>query len=150
MPVGDICVRDVVIASKTTTTQEAAALMRKNHVGDLIVAEDQSDGSKIPIGIVTDRDVVISVIATRLDPTVYTVGDLLARDLVTASEDEGVFECIQRMRLAGVRRMPVVDRKGALVGIVSVDDLVALFAEELTALSKLISHEQVHENYTKV
>jgi len=81
---------------------------------------------------------------------VYTVGDLVARDLVTVSEDQGVFESIQHMRMNGVRRMPVVDRQGGLVGIISVDDVVQLLSEEMISLAKLISREPVLEARSKV
>jgi len=150
MPIGDVCIRDVVVASKNITVREAALLMRRNHVGDLVITEENADGRQIPVGIVTDRDIVLSVIATALDPAVYTVGDLVSRDLVTVSEDQGVFESIQHMRMNGVRRMPVVDRQGGLVGIISVDDVVQLLSEEMISLAKLISREPVLEARSKV
>jgi len=150
MPIGDICVRDVVIAAKDMTVREAAKLMRQNHVGDLVVTEENTGGRHIPLGIVTDRDLVLSVIATTLDPSVFTVGDLLIRDVVTVSEDQGIFESIQHMRKNGVRRMPVVDRHGGLVGIISIDDLIQLLGEEMGLLAKLLSQEQLREAQTKV
>ena len=149
MPIGDVCVRDVAITSKSTTIQEAASLMRQHHVGDLIVTEEDADGHKLPVGIVTDRDIVVSVIALELDPAVYTVGDLVARELVCVSDDQGIFECIQRMRTHGVRRMPVVGRDGGLIGIVSVDGLIQLLSEEMSALAQLISRERVREAWIK-
>ena len=150
MPIGDVCIRDVAITGKSTTIRDAALLMRRNHVGDLVVTEEDQSGRQIPMGIVTDRDIVLSVIALALDPTVYTVGDLVARELVTVAEDQGIFECIQRMRTNGVRRMPVVDGHGGLIGIVSVDDLIQLLSEEMSALAKLISRGQVREARVKV
>ena len=148
MPIGNVCVRDVIVAHRTTTVEEAAHIMRQQHVGDLVVVE-ADHGRRIPAGIVTDRDIVISVVATKLDPKVFTLGDLLTRNLVTAREDEGVFECIQHMRRKGVRRMPIVDQEGSLVGIVSVDDLVQLLGEELGELGRLISREQEKEVQTR-
>jgi CBS domain-containing protein len=150
MPIGDVCVRDVVTASKETTVQEAAVLMRRHHVGDLLLVEEKVKGRQVPLGIVTDRDIVLSVIATKLDAAVFTLGDLVVRDLVTATEDQGIFECIQQMRMNGVRRMPVVDRHGGLVGIISVDDLIQLLSEEMSALAKLISREQTRESRSKI
>jgi CBS domain-containing protein len=144
MPVSEICVRDVVVASRETPVQEAAHLMRQNHVGNLVVV-DQRNGSQVPVGIVTDRDITVSVVATKLDPSVFTVGDLMAQDLVVAREDQGIFETIRQMRTNGIRRMPVVGRDGKLIGIVSVDDLIQLLAEEMNELSKLINHEQARE-----
>jgi CBS domain-containing protein len=148
MPIGEVCVREVLVANRTTTVQEAARLMRHHHVGNLVVV-DAPNGHRIPTGIVTDRDIVLSVVATKLDPAVFTLGDLLTEELVTVREDQGIFECIQKMRTKGVRRMPVIDAEGSLVGIVSVDDLIQLLGEEMSELGKLISREQVKETRSK-
>jgi len=145
MPIGDVCVRDVVIAGPEMTVHQAAALMAKHHVGNLVVAREEPGGFVVPIGIITDRDIVRNVVAEKLDPASFTLGDLGARDLVTAWEDQGIFECIREMRINGIRRMPVVDRRGGLVGIISLDDLVQLLAEEMGELAKLITREQAHE-----
>jgi CBS domain-containing protein len=146
MPIGDVCSREVLVATPETTVTEAARLMRQHHVGDLVVVER---GSFVPTGIVTDRDLVLSVIATGLDPTIFTIGDLVTDKLVTVREDLGVFECIQKMRTKGVRRMPVMDAQDKLVGIVSVDDLVQLLGQELSELGRLISREQAKELVTR-
>jgi len=148
MPIGDICVRDVVTATRDTTIEEAAQLMRTNHVGDLLVVEGVN-GSRTPLGIVTDRDIVVSVVALQLDPAVLSVGDVMGPDLEMASENQGVFETIQQMRAAGVRRMPVVNRQQSLVGIISVDDLLQLLAEEMGEMAKLISREQRKEAHAR-
>jgi len=118
-------------------------------VGDLVVVKEGADGRQIPVGIITDRDIVVSVIAPTLNAGVYTVGDLVTRELVTVAEDQGVFEAIQHMRMTGVRRMPVIDREGGLVGIVSVDDLIQLLSDEMSELAKLIAREQIHEAESK-
>ena len=144
MPIGDVCIRDVVVASRATTAFEAAKLMTENHVGNLVVV-DNSGGRKLPVGIMTDRDIVRNVVAEGLDPGVFTLGDLAARELVTTAEDQGIYECMQQMRINGIRRVPVVDRKGGLVGIISLDDLIQLLAEEMTELAKVIVREQVRE-----
>lgn len=145
MPVGEICVRDVVVAGPETTVREAAQLMAKHHVGNLVVVREESRERVIPIGIITDRDIVRNVVAEALDASVFTLDDLVARDLVTANEDQGVFECMQQMRINGIRRMPVVDRNGSLVGILSLDDLIQLLAEEMSELGKVIVREQARE-----
>ena len=144
MPIGEICVHDVVTCSREAKIDEVAQLMRRHHVGDVVVTEE-SMGKLIPVGIVTDRDIVASVIALELDPTIFSAGDLVSRPLVTAREDAGVFEAMQQMRKHGVRRMPVVTASGALAGIISVDDLIHLLAEEMGELAKLISREQAEE-----
>ncbi|MGA8143420.1 MAG: CBS domain-containing protein [Candidatus Acidiferrales bacterium] len=144
MPIGEICIREVIICNRSINVLEAAQLMRRYHVGDLVIV-DESGGKRIPVGLITDRDIVTSVIAMQLDPATITAGDLISRDIVVVREDQGVFETIEHMRAHGVRRMPVVDQQGALVGIISVDDLTELLAEELSQLSKLISKEQAQE-----
>lgn len=144
MPIGDVCIRDVVVASKETTAREAARLMSENHVGNLVVVEGIG-GQRVPVGIVTDRDIVRNVVAEGLDASLFTLGDLMARDLVTVREDQGVFECMQQMRINGIRRMPVVELTGGLVGIISLDDLIQLLAEEMSELAKVIVREQARE-----
>lgn len=147
MPIGDICKREVVFSHRNHTVREAALLMREYHVGDLVVVEE--NGKRKPVGIVTDRDIAISIVALGLDPDVITVGDIMGPELVTMRENQGVFETIQQMRFKGVRRLPIVGEDGALVGIVAVDDLVALFADELSELSKVIAREQMVEVKTR-
>jgi len=144
MPIGDVCIRDVVVASRETTAREAARLMSENHVGNLVVVEDIG-GRKVPVGIVTDRDIVRNVVAEGLDAGLFTLGDLLARDLVTTAEDQSIYECMRQMRINGIRRMPVVDTKGSLVGIISLDDLIQLLADEMSELAKVIVREQARE-----
>jgi CBS domain-containing protein len=144
MPISEICVREVVICNRATSVLEAAQLMRRYHVGDLVIV-DESGGKRIPAGLITDRDIVTSVIALQLDPATITAGDLISREIVVVREDQGVFETIEHMRAHGVRRMPVVDQQGALVGIIAVDDLIELLAEELGELPKLISKERAQE-----
>ena len=145
MPIGNICVRDVVVAGQDTTVREAARLMAEHHVGNLVVVREEAGGRLVPFGIVTDRDLVRNVLAEGLDPESFTLGDLGVRDLVTAQQDQGIFECMQHMRVHGIRRMPVVDQNGRLVGMISLDDLIQLLAEEMGELAKVISREQVHE-----
>lgn len=147
MPIGEICNREVVLSHPNHTVREAALLMREYHVGDLVVVEE--NGKRKPVGIVTDRDIAISIVALGLDPDVITVGDIMGPELVTMRENQGVFETIQQMRFKGVRRLPIVGEDGALVGIVAVDDLVALFADQLSELSKVIAREQMVEVKTR-
>lgn len=148
MPIGDICVRQVVTATRETTVQQAAQLMRENHVGDLLIVE-QNHGARTPIGIVTDRDIAVAVVALGLDPAVLSVGDIMGPELQTVDEDEGIFETLHQMRDAGVRRIPVVTQEHSLIGIVSTDDIIQLLADEMTEVAKLISREQRREVVTR-
>jgi len=144
MPVSEICNREVIIVQPNSTVIEAAKLMRQHHVGDVLVVEERG-GVRVPVGIVTDRDLVVEIMAPELDQRVITVGDLIMPELATVDEDAGVSETIEYMRVKGVRRLPVVNKGGGLVGIITLDDLLELLAEELLALAKLVKHEQKKE-----
>ncbi|MDL2355982.1 MAG: CBS domain-containing protein [Pseudomonadota bacterium] len=144
MRIGEICTTHTIVCKRDETVQGAALLMRKNHVGDLIVI-DQSNGERQPVGIVTDRDIVISVIALGLDPTSLLVGDIMSDDLLTCTDADDVYETIERMRLRGIRRVPVVDAHGGLAGIVSADDLLGFLAEEIGELARIAPHQQSQE-----
>ncbi|ALK99426.1 histidine kinase [Massilia sp. WF1] len=144
MEVGKLSTTDTICCSRDESVQGAAFLMRKHHVGDLIVVEEP-DGERIPVGIVTDRDIVVSVIALGLDPLGLQVGDIMSDDLLTAGENDDVYATIERMRLRGIRRVPVVSDSGALVGIVSADDLLTFLAEEMEELSRISPYQQKHE-----
>jgi CBS domain-containing protein len=144
MPIGAVCVRNVVCTASDTTISDAAHIMRERHVGNVIVI-DEVDKKPVPVGIVTDRDIVLGVVAVKLDPDVITVGDLLNGELVTATESQGIFETIEQMRVQGVRRMPIVNNDGHLVGIVSLDDLVKLISSELSEIADLLTWEQRRE-----
>ena len=148
MPIGELAVRQVVIAPRETAVLEAAKLMRRYHVGDIVITSER-DGKRVPLGIVTDRDIVLEVLAQGVDAEKVTVGDIMAANLVTVRENEGVLQTIQLMRAKGARRAPVVDQEGALVGIVSADDFIELLAGELSDLAKLISREQKQEVETR-
>ena len=149
MAVGEICNREVVLTEKTLSVVDAAQLMRKHHVGDLVVVEER-DGRKHPAGIVTDRDIVVEVVAAGVNPESLKVGDIMGPEVATVCESEGLFEALRYMRDKGVRRMPVVDSTGSLVGILTLDDLLSLLAEEMTELAKLVSHERQREASARI
>jgi len=148
MQVGEICTREVVCANTETTIAAAAKLMRQYHIGDVIVTREEN-GRRIPLGIVTDRDVVLGVVAPELNPATLTVGDIMCAELVTADESEDVFDAVQRMRNKGVRRIPITQEDGGLAGILSIDDIIEILAEEMNHLARLISREQMHEQETR-
>jgi CBS domain-containing protein len=135
----------VVFAAREETVATAAKLMRENHVGSIVVVEQVNSGKRIPIGIVTDRDLVVEVLAPGLDAKTITVGDIMGAELVTVREKEGLLETMEIMRYKGVRRIPVVDEAGQLIGIASIDDLLEVLAEEMTELAKIVAREQAHE-----
>lgn len=148
MRVGDICIRDVVIVDKEGSILDAARLMREFHVGDVVVVEVRG-GMRAPVGILTDRDIVVELIAEEIDFNAVAIKDVMSFKLITATEDEGIEEVIERMREHGVRRLPVVDGAGTLIGVLSVDDLVDLAAEQLANLVSLMNKEQGREQMTR-
>ena len=119
--------------------------MRQHHVGDVVVAMRKEDGSPTPVGIVTVRDLVVEVIATELDPAVITVGDIMVSSLAVVNESNGVYETFQAMAEEGVRRMPVINKDGGLVGIVTLDDLLLLLGREFDAIPHILAREQTKE-----
>ena len=144
MTIGEICNCEVVLVDKDSSVQDAARLMRTHHVGDLIVAEER-DGRRIPVGILTDRDIVVEVIAEGVDLGSVAVGDVMSVKLLTAHAGDDTFDTIKAMRAKGVRRLPVVGKQGQLVGIVTIDDLIDLLAGTLMDVAGLIAYEQKRE-----
>jgi CBS domain-containing protein len=148
MSVGEICNREVVTVEKSAPVARAARLMRQYHVGSVVVVADGSDPPR-PIGILTDRDLTIEVLAQEVPAETVTAGDLMAPELLTAREEDGVWETIMRMRAMGVRRLPVVSRHSHLVGILTMDDLLQFIVGELSDLVKLVRREQKREESTR-
>jgi CBS domain-containing protein len=145
MKLKELCVLDVACCQKDTTVAEAARLMRQHHTGDLIVTDD-SDGIREPVGVVTDRDVVMEVVAKGHDPGRTHVSEIMGRPVVVASGSEDVATAIDRMRSHGVRRLPIVDDNGTVLGILTLDDLYRVLAENTAALAAIVSKGQTREN----
>jgi len=141
---GEICTRQVTIAFRRTSLHDAAGLMRTSHVGCLVVV-DESNGQRRVVGLLTDRDIVTAVIAPGLDAKALTVGDVMTTDLATAREDDSLIDLMRIMRAKGVRRVPVVGELNELVGIATLDDVLAILAEELSLLVAAIDREGQRE-----
>ena len=149
MSVGEICNREVVTAQKDTSITEAAKLMRQRHVGCLIIVEGEAPQAK-PLGVVTDRDLVVEVLAKDVPLDELAMGDIIGPELLIAREGDGIWETILRMRAMGVRRLPVVDDTDHyLTGVLSMDDLLEFLSSELSDLSKLIRRESTREMQTR-
>ena len=149
MTIGEFCNREVIIINRDDSVLEAAKLMRQYHVGDVVVVE-QRDDKRVPVGILTDRDIVVELVASEVDPSSISVGDAMSDELLTANENEQLTELVEKMRGKGVRRVPVVDANEGLVGIVTIDDLIDLLAEQLNSLVGLVQREQQHEKISRV
>lgn len=144
MPIAEICSRGVVIANPDDSLRTVAALMRVHHVGSVVVTRDDA-GLCRPLGIITDRDIVLALVAKDVSPDAVSAGDVMSEPLETLNETDEVWTALERMRSRGVRRLPVLGAQGELVGIVSTDDLLELVAEELSGLARIIGREQRQE-----
>ena len=144
MSIGEFCNREVVVVENNCTILEAARLMRQHHVGSLVIVAADADVNR-PVGVITDRDLVVEVMAAGLDPAAVLVSEVVNETLYSVRDSADLFDALRLMRDHGVRRLPVVDGDGGLQGIFTVDDWVALLAEEMSELSRLIVHEQARE-----
>ena len=142
MTVGQVCNPNVATIRADQSVVDAATLMRQEHVGNLIIVESRR-GASVPVGILTDRDIVVGVVAKRIAPDSVTVGDAMTRDLLTVRDDASLEFALHEMRRRGVRRVPVVRAaSGDLVGIVAADDIIQHLAVQLGRLADLIRLEQ--------
>jgi CBS domain-containing protein len=140
----DICTPTVACCRPETSVLAAARQMRAAHVGDLVVTE-AGDGDQVPLGIITDRDIVVEVIAQEADPARTAVKDVMRRPVVIAHGSEELAQAVERMRAHGVRRMPIMGADRRLIGIVTLDDLVRALAAQAGALVEILANEQEHE-----
>lgn len=144
----EICTPDVVCCTPGTTVLAAARLMRQRHVGDLVVVDDP-DGDQSPLGIVTDRDLVVEVLAQERNPASVTVREVMRKPVVIAGCDEDAGRAAERMKTHGVRRIPVMDNNHKLAGIISLDDLLVQLAADANALVDVVAREQGQENRSR-
>jgi CBS domain-containing protein len=144
MKIGEYCNRDVIIINGDESVKMAAELMRTYHVGDVILVEEQ-EGQKVPIGIVTDRDLVMEVMALGLDANALVVQDIVTRTVLIVHEEDSLFDCLELMKNKGVRRLPVVSADNSLVGIISMDDITALLTGMLYNVVRTVDHQQKNE-----
>ena len=151
MNVGKICKRRIITLTARTDLLAAAQLMREKHVGFLIVVEPEPQAQAQaqaqaqygrPVGVLTDRDIVISVVARGADPTLLTAGDVMNREVVMADESDSVEQALRTMRRMGVRRLPVIGSRGMLTGALSLNDILDVLAAEIGEISGAVRNEQ--------
>lgn len=140
MSAGEYCNRDVIVVEKSESVREVARLMREQHIGDVVVVEHSPSGT-IPLGILTDRDLVVELLAKEVDLESVSAGDIMSTELVAVSEETKLLDAIKHMREKGVRRLVVVQEGGFLSGILTVDDILELLSEQLADLSALVTNE---------
>jgi len=136
---------DPICVPSTTPLREVAGIMRDHDIGDVLLGE----GSELR-GIVTDRDIVVEVLTAGLDYRTVSAAEIMSRELITVREEDDVLDAFKTMRGRGIRRLPVLTRSGTLAGIVAIDDLLALVAEQVDDLVKAIASEQSREARARV
>lgn len=144
MGIGEFCTRDVVFVRRNESVADAARLMRQHHVGSLVVVDDWHE-KHVPAGIITDRDITVGVVALGLDPEKRNVESVMPAEVVCARETDGVGRAVALMRAQGVRRLPVINRSGALAGIISADDILDLLAQELYGIAEMAARGESRE-----
>ena len=137
MPVENLARSDVVTASKDESVENLASMMDDHSVGSVVIADDDE-----PVGIVTDRDLTIETIAAGESPDGVTAADVMSSDLCTIEPDEGFYRATELMSEHGIRRLPVVDSSGQLEGIITVDDLNELLADEHQQLASVVQAQR--------
>ena len=124
------CREPVVTVQPKQSVREAARLMRDRHVGAVLVV----DGDR-PVGIVTDRDIVMRAVIEGRDPNTTPVRDVMSGSLTVVGSDQKIDDAVIALRTAGIRRLPIVNAAGKAIGIVTLDDLVVLMAGELSLVA---------------
>jgi CBS domain-containing protein len=141
MNVGTICQRLVITVRRSDEVVRAAQLMRSKHVGYLVVVEPENAGPLRPVGVLTDRDIVVAVVAREVDPRTLRVADIMTTEPVTVGENDSVDEALRKMRQFGVRRLPVVNQRGELVGVVAADDALKVIAGDALEVVTAVGNE---------
>jgi predicted transcriptional regulator len=144
MRVGDYCKHGVVTVPSSSDVVDAANLMRQEHIGFLVVVES-GDAMRKPVGVLTDRDIVVQVVGRGVDPHKVTVADVMSPKPMVATEADDLNEAMQGMRIAGIRRMPVLSREGMLTGVIAMDDVLDVVAGLVCDMCGTVRNEQRQE-----
>lgn len=144
MSVIDLCSIGLVTVEPNTTVQFAASLMKRQHVGAVLVVEEK-DSKKQAVGILTDRDIVLRTIAEGKEVKGLDVNSIMSKELVKVRWNQGVFEVLQLMKDKGIRRAIVEDKDGRLCGIISADDLIIMLGDELSLMGSIVKSQPTNE-----
>lgn len=144
MTAGGVCSRNVETTGRAVSVADAARQMRDRRVGYVVVVEDGDAGS-FPVGLLTDRDIVVRIVARALDPGLLCVGDVASDAIHVVREERSMQEVLAVMQRHGVRRLPVCTFRGALVGIITIDDVLAVISSELTQAAQIVGGDCTQE-----
>ena len=136
MAIDECCQENVVTAGPDASTMDIIGLMEDRNVGSVVITE-----KKKPVGIITDRDIILRVIANEKDPSKIKVKDVMTKNPMVLAGDIGLFDVLKQMEGKKFRRLPVVDAKGQLKGIITVDDLLRLFISELSSVASILERQ---------
>ena len=142
MWVSSVCSKNVAYIDPDASARDAAGRMSESHTGTLVVV---AQGGGRPSGILTDRDLVLKVMATGSSPEAVCVANVMTSDVATCRHDDDLFEAARLMRWHGVRRLPVLDPKGKVIGLVTADDIYAALAAHVAELGQAFAREHLHE-----
>lgn len=144
MRIQDICTHRVATIGASDSLIEATAVMRERHVGNVVVVEEVDDKRKV-VGILTDRDLIVSVLAAGLSPETLLVSDVMSKPVYCCAGTQDVFDAVAIMREQGVRRLPVLDEQGFLAGIIAADDIWIALSNQLKILGEITVRERIGE-----
>ncbi|MBA4176370.1 MAG: CBS domain-containing protein [Leptothrix sp. (in: Bacteria)] len=141
---GDLCTREVVVAHRDLALTEAARLMREHHVGCLVIVDETAEGRQ-PVGLLTDRDIITAVVARNIDLGTLCTGDVMSSSPVAARESDSLLDALAAMRRAGARRVPVVDDRSLLQGLLALDDVIETIGEQMSMLVQVLAAARQRE-----
>jgi CBS domain-containing protein len=148
LKIRDVAVHEPVTARPTDSIGTCARRMHDEHVGCLVVVEE-NDGDAFPVGVLTDRDIAIEVVAFGLDPATMTAGDVMSERPAVVEEDDDLLDALAHMRERGVRRLPVVRPDGALSGMLALDNLLEALGEEIDGVLGVMRAQRTKELRTR-
>lgn len=148
LQVRDVAVHAPVTALPTESITDCAKRMHSEHVGCVIVVET-NDGGEFPVGMLTDRDIAIEVVAFGLDPNALTAGDVMSEKPAVVEEDDDLLDVLARMRERGARRLPVTRPDGALTGVIALDNVLEALAEQLDGMIGVLKAQKTRELRTR-
>ena len=144
MSIKKVASKNVVTISPKTTILDAAKQMRELHVGDVIVVHEEG-GKRTPVGILTDRDITVSVTAFGVDPSSVYVEDVMGPTVAVAKTTDSFYQVLSLMKEHGIKRVPLVSPAGALEGIITSDDIIETLASELGDVAKIVERQKAVE-----
>jgi CBS domain-containing protein len=145
---GDLCTRETVVAPRACSLTEAARLMREHHVGSLVIVDERPAG-RVPAGVITDRDLVTAVVARDVDVHAMRVEDVMNTEPVVVHEQASLFDALALMRAQGVRRLVVTDAQGLLQGMLALDDVIEVVAEQMQVIAQALASGRPREAHRR-